>query len=78
MYQHAEGGIDRFRDDLFYATRTLVSASLFIQTAPVPFVRPHLGSHPDVIEEILHRWQAAGLHTPCQKRSAATKHRRCR
>ncbi|ORA22465.1 aminotransferase [Mycobacterium angelicum] len=62
VYQRAEGGIDCFRDDLFFATGTLVSASLFNQTAPVPFVRLHLGSHPDVIEEFLRRWQAAGLH----------------
>ncbi|MCV7075011.1 pyridoxal phosphate-dependent aminotransferase [Mycobacterium szulgai] len=62
VYQRAEGGIDCFRDDLFFATGTLVSASLFNQTAPVPFVRLHLGSHPNVIEEFLRRWQAAGLH----------------
>jgi hypothetical protein len=61
VYQTTDGGIDRFRDDLFFATGTLVSASLFNQTAPVPYVRLHLGSHPDVIEEFLRRWEAAGL-----------------
>lgn len=61
VYQDTDGGIDRFRDDLFFATGTLVSASLFNQTAPVPFVRLHLGSHPEVIEEFLRRWEAAGL-----------------
>jgi DNA-binding transcriptional MocR family regulator len=61
-YQATRAGIDRFRDDLFYATGTLVSASLFNQTAQVPYVRLHLGSHPDVIEEFLRRWQAADLH----------------
>jgi len=64
VYQHSEGGIDRFRNDLFYATGTLVSASLFnqYQSSKIPFVRLHLGSHPDVLEEFLRRWQAAGLH----------------
>ena len=62
VYQTSQAGIDKFRDDLFYATGTLVSASLFNQTARVPYVRLHLGSHPDVIEEFLRRWQAAGLH----------------
>ncbi|QJE01063.1 pyridoxal phosphate-dependent aminotransferase [Massilia forsythiae] len=62
VYQDSEGGIDRLRDELFFATGTLVSASLFNQSAPVPYVRLHLGSHPDVIEEFLRRWQAAGLH----------------
>lgn len=62
VYQTTQAGIDKFRDDLFYATGTLVSASLFNQTAKVPYVRLHLGSHPDVIEEFLRRWQAAGLH----------------
>lgn len=61
VYQQTDGGIDRFRDDLFFATGTLVSASLFNQTAQVPFVRLHLGSHPEVIEEFLRRWEAAGL-----------------
>jgi hypothetical protein len=55
VYQTTDGGIDRFRDDLFFATGALVSASLFNQTAPVPFVRLHLGSHPEVIEEFLRR-----------------------
>lgn len=62
VYQTAQGGIDRFRDDLFYATGTMICASLFNQAAPAPYVRLHLGSHPDVIEEFLRRWQAAGLH----------------
>ncbi len=62
VYQVSSGGIDRFRDDLFYATGTLVSASLFNQTARVPFVRLHVGSHPDVIEEFMRRWYAAGLN----------------
>lgn len=62
VYQSSQAGIDRFRDDLFYATGTLISASLFNQTASVPYVRLHLGSHPDVIDEFLRRWQAAGLH----------------
>lgn len=62
VYQATQAGIDKFRDDLFYATGTLVSASLFNQTAKVPYVRLHLGSHPDVIEEFMRRWQVAGLH----------------
>lgn len=62
VYQSPDAGIDRFRDDLFYATGTLLCASLFNQAAPAPYVRLHLGSHPDVIEEFLRRWEAAGLH----------------
>ncbi|MEJ2066106.1 MAG: aminotransferase class I/II-fold pyridoxal phosphate-dependent enzyme [Reinekea sp.] len=62
IYQMEPDGIDRFRDDLFYATGTLVCASLYNQQAPAPYVRMHLGSHPDIIEEFLRRWQAAGLH----------------
>lgn len=62
VYQTSQAGIDKFRDDLFYATGTLVSASLFNQTAKVPYVRLHLGSHPDVIEEFLRRWHVAGLN----------------
>ncbi len=62
VYQTAQGGIDKFRDDLFYATGTMICASLFNQAAPAPYVRLHLGSHPDVIEEFLRRWHAAGLH----------------
>jgi|GEM_PF-1617780 len=61
VYQNLHGGIDRFRDDLFYATGTLICASLFNQAAPAPYVRLHLGSHPDVIEEFLRRWRDAGL-----------------
>lgn len=62
VYQTGPEGIDRFRDDLFYATGTLICASLFNQAAPAPYVRLHLGSYPDVIEEFLRRWQAAGLN----------------
>ncbi|WP_261372452.1 pyridoxal phosphate-dependent aminotransferase [Yersinia aldovae] len=64
IYQGSLSSIDKFRDDLFYATGTLVSASLFnqYQAEKIPFVRLHLGSHPDVIEEFLSRWQRAGLH----------------
>lgn len=64
IYQGSLNSIDQFRDDLFYATGTLVSASLFnqYQAEKIPFVRLHLGSHPDVIEEFLRRWQRAGLH----------------
>lgn len=62
VYQSIENGIDRFRDDLFYATGTLICASLFNQAAPAPYVRLHLGSHYDVIDEFLRRWQLAGLH----------------
>ena len=62
VYQANQAGIDKFRDDLFYATGTLVSASLFNQSGKVPYVRLHLGSHADVIEEFLRRWHAAGLH----------------
>lgn len=62
VYQALPDGIDLFRDDLFYATGTLLCASLFNQNAPAPYVRLHLGSHPDVIEEIARRWKAAGLH----------------
>ena len=61
IYQALDGGIDRFREDLFFATGTLVCASLFNQAAPAPYVRLHLGSHPDVIEEFLRRWEASGL-----------------
>lgn len=63
VYQQSQAGIDKFRDDLFYATGTLVSASLFNQheSSRIPFVRLHLGSHPDVLEEFIRRWQAAGL-----------------
>lgn len=60
-YQALPGGIDRFRDDLFYATGTMICASLFNQAAPAPYVRLHLGSHYDIIDEILRRWDAAGL-----------------
>jgi len=62
IYQTPEAGIDRFRDDLFYATGTLLCASLFNQAAPAPYVRLHLGSHYDVIDEFLARWRAAGLN----------------
>ena len=62
FYHTTPGGIDAFRDDLFYATGTMICASLFNQAAPAPYVRFHLGSHLDVIEEFLRRWQAAGLH----------------
>ncbi|MEY4475914.1 MAG: hypothetical protein RL248_1681 [Pseudomonadota bacterium] len=64
IYQESLRSIDKFRDDIFYATGTLVSASLFnqYQAEKIPFVRLHLGSHPDVIEEFLRRWQIAGLH----------------
>lgn len=62
VYQTTLAGIDKFRDDLFYATGTLVSASLFNQAAKAPYVRLHLGSHPDVIEEFIRRWHAAGLN----------------
>lgn len=62
VYQATREGIDKFRDDLFYATGTLILGSLFNQTAQVPYVRLHLGSHPEVIEEFLRRWRAAGLH----------------
>lgn len=62
VYQTADAGIDRFRDDLFYATGTLLCASLFNQAAPAPYVRLHLGSHPDVIDEFLRRWEAAELN----------------
>ncbi|MAM88827.1 MAG: aminotransferase [unclassified Hahellaceae] len=62
VYQAGAESIDRFRDDLFYATGTLISASLFNQAAPAPYVRLHLGSWPDVIEEFLRRWEAAGLN----------------
>ncbi|MFD9633997.1 PLP-dependent aminotransferase family protein [Streptomyces violascens] len=61
VYQGDRSGIDRFRDDLFYATGTLVSGSLFNQSGYVPYVRLHLGSHYDVIDEFLRRWKAAGL-----------------
>ncbi|MBU2709639.1 aminotransferase class I/II-fold pyridoxal phosphate-dependent enzyme [Zooshikella harenae] len=68
IYQNTTSGIDKFRDDLFYATGTMICASLFNQAAPAPFVRLHLGSHPDIIDEILRRWQMAGLnyHQPSQ------------
>jgi len=62
IYQREPDGIDRFRDDLFYATGTMVCASLFNQQAPAPYVRMHLGSHPDIIDEFLRRWRVAGLH----------------
>ncbi len=62
IYQGKDGGIDKFRDDLFYATGTLICASLFNQAAPAPYVRLHLGSTPDIIDEIVRRWQVAGLH----------------
>lgn len=62
IYQDPTAGIDKFRNDLFYATGTMICASLFNQEAPAPYVRLHLGSHPDIIEEILRRWQVAGLH----------------
>ena len=62
IYQTDQQGIDRFRDDLFYATGTMLCASLFNQQAPAPYVRMHLGSHPDIIDEFLRRWQAAGLN----------------
>lgn len=62
VYQSIENGIDRFRDDLFYATGTLICASLFNQAATAPYVRLHLGSHYDVIDEFLRRWKLAGLH----------------
>lgn len=62
VYQTQSIGIDRFRDDLFYATGTLICASLFNQSAPAPYVRLHLGSNPDVIEEILRRWYVSGLN----------------
>jgi aspartate/methionine/tyrosine aminotransferase len=63
VYQGSQAGIDKFRDDLFFATGTLVSASLFNQhqSSRIPFVRVHMGSHPDVLEEFLRRWKAAGL-----------------
>lgn len=61
VYHAMPGGIDRFRDDLFYATGTMICASLFNQAAPAPYVRLHLGSHYDIIDEILRRWSAAGL-----------------
>jgi aspartate/methionine/tyrosine aminotransferase len=62
VYQNEPDGIDKFRDDLFYATGTLICASLFNQVAPAPYVRLHLGSHPDVIDEFLRRWYEAGLN----------------
>ncbi|WP_020405827.1 aminotransferase class I/II-fold pyridoxal phosphate-dependent enzyme [Hahella ganghwensis] len=62
VYQSEPEGIDRFRDDLFYATGTLLCASLFNQQAPAPYVRMHLGSHPDIIDEFIRRWWEAGLH----------------
>ncbi|MDG9667811.1 aminotransferase class I/II-fold pyridoxal phosphate-dependent enzyme [Hahella sp. CR1] len=62
VYQKEPAGIDRFRDDLFYATGTMLCASLFNQQAPAPYVRLHLGSHPDIIDEILRRWSTGGLH----------------
>lgn len=62
VYQTMPNGIDVFRDDLFFATGTMVCASLTNQAAPAPYVRLHLGSHPEVIEEILRRWQIAGLN----------------
>src|SRR5690606_7189874 len=62
VYQTDDTGIDRFRDDLFYATGTLICASLFNQAAPAPYVRLHLGSHPDVLDEFLRRWEVAGLN----------------
>jgi aspartate/methionine/tyrosine aminotransferase len=62
VYQLHPEDIDKFRDDLFYATGTMISASLFNQNAPAPYVRLHLGSHPDVIEEFLRRWRVAGLN----------------
>lgn len=68
VYQTIKNGIDRFRDDLFYATGTLICASLFNQAAPAPYVRLHLGSHYDVIDEFLRRWQLAGLHYHQPKR----------
>lgn len=62
VYQQTREGIDQFRDDLFYATGTLISASLFNQAAPAPYVRLHLGSSPDIVDEIVRRWKASGLH----------------
>jgi aspartate/methionine/tyrosine aminotransferase len=62
VYQTLDAGIDHFRDDLFYATGTLLCASLFNQAAPAPYVRLHLGSHPDVLDEFLRRWEVAGLN----------------
>lgn len=62
VYQTSQAGIDKFRNDLFYATGTLISATLFNQSGKVPYVRLHLGSHPDVIEEFIRRWHAAGLN----------------
>jgi hypothetical protein len=62
VYQNESGGIDKFRDDLFYATGTMICASLFNQAAPAPYVRLHLGSHPDVIDEFVRRWREAGLN----------------
>lgn len=62
VYQSLADGIDTFRDDLLYATGTLISASLFNQATPAPYVRLHLGSHYDVIDEFLRRWELAGLH----------------
>jgi aspartate/methionine/tyrosine aminotransferase len=62
VYQASQAGIDKFRNDLFYATGTLISATLFNQSGKVPYVRLHLGSHPDVIEEFIRRWHAAGLN----------------
>ncbi|PZF91855.1 aminotransferase [Micromonospora deserti] len=61
VYHSIPQGIDRFRDDLFYATGTMICASLFNQAAPAPYVRLHLGSHYDIIDEILRRWIVAGL-----------------
>ncbi len=61
IYQ-AHANIDIFRDDLFYATGTLICASLFNQAAPAPYVRLHLGSSADIIDEIIQRWEKAGLH----------------
>lgn len=61
VYHGDRSGIDRFRDELFYATGTLTSGSLFNQTGHAPYVRLHLGSHYDVIDEFLRRWKAAGL-----------------
>tara|TARA_B110000211_G_scaffold178945_1_gene202328 strand:- start:1866 stop:3356 length:1491 start_codon:yes stop_codon:yes gene_type:complete len=61
VYQQKSGGIDKFTNDLFYATGTMICASLFNRGGE-PYVRIHIGSHFDVLNEMIRRWYVAGLN----------------
>jgi hypothetical protein len=53
---------EQFSDDLYFATGVMLSGNLFSHSNSSSYVRLHLGSDPANLEQIMKRFQNAGLN----------------